>query len=385
VLDSAVAILGGGACATLFGRSADNLLPIRSIGPEAFIGRGSITLLLGGEPARELRDGLNVVAVPMFYQEQVTGALVVVSEQPISDSDERTLVTLANNAAVALENTRLFERQKETVERLRELNNLKSNFLATTQHELRTPVLAIQGQIDLLTAGWGRWDDAAKMDIVRDIEISTKMLGELVATIVDFSLLSAETVDLQIRTVSVRETVDAAIADVNGHFKSGLPVHMSVDVEHGLTVRADAARFRQVIRSLIDNAVKFTPPGGHVSVTAINDPGGGRCRIDVVDDGIGISPEAVRLVFDRFYQEDNSRTRKYGGLGMGLPLARRLCDAHGAVVSAQSEPSRGSRFTVVWPRGEELSAPPAAAADEPVSFQVFSPAQTGSASRGSER
>src|SRR5207237_8562332 len=204
--------------------------------------------------------------------------------------------------------------------------------------------------------------------------ISTKLLGELVATIVDFSLLSAETVDLQIRSVTVQDSVVVAIADISGHFKSGLPVDVRVNVQPGLTVRADPARFRQVIRSLIDNAVKFTPPGGHVSVTASVEPSGRRCRIEVADDGIGISPEALRLVFDRFYQEDNSRTRKYGGLGMGLPLARRLCDAHGALVSGESEPGRGSRFTMLWPRGDDVQTP-VDGADAPAGFQLFSPAQ----------
>ncbi len=374
VLDSAAAILGGGASATLFGRSPDNLSPIRSSGQTAFLARTAISLVLAGEHVREVHDGTHVVAVPMFYQESVTGALAVTSPQPVSDSDERALVTLANNAAVAIENTRLFEQQKDTLERLRELNNLKSNFLATTQHELRTPVLAIQGQLDLLTAGWARWDEPAKLDIVRDIEISTKMLGELVATIVDFSLLSAETVDLQMANVSVQEAVNLAVADVRGHFREGLPVALSVQVSEGLTVRADPARFRQVLRSLIDNGVKFTQPGGHVSVRAHLDAVNDRCRIEVADNGIGISPEATRLVFDRFYQEDNTRTRRYGGIGMGLALVRRLCNAHDATVTVESESGRGSLFTLLWPRGEPLAP---AAPEGGSGFRVFSrPAAT---------
>ncbi len=369
VLDSAASILGSGASSTLLGRSGDNLSPVRSTGQTAFIGHTGISLLLAGDHVREQREDEHIVAVPMFYQEQVTGALAVSCPQPVSDSDERALVTLANNAAIAIENTRLFEQQKETVERLRELNNLKSNFLATTQHELRTPVLAIQGQLDLLTAGWSRWDDEAKMDIVQDIEISTKLLGELVATIVDFSLLSAETVDLQIQTVDVKASVDGAVADVAGHFKSGLPVQLFVEVAAGLAVQADPARFRQVIRSLVDNAVKFTPAGGHVWVRAQPDPGSERCRIDISDDGIGISPEAVPLVFDRFFQEDNSRTRKYGGMGMGLALVRRLCNAHGGTVSLRSDVGRGSQFTMLWPRGEPVETMP------PNGFRIFGVAQ----------
>jgi len=356
VLDSAASLLGPGASATLLSRASMGLTPARSFGDTAFLGRTAVAPLLGGEHVRSQSDDVHVLAVPMFYQERVTGALAVCCPQAISDSDERALVTLANNAAVALENTSLFEQQKQTLERLRELNNLKSDFLATTQHELRTPVLAIQGQLELLSAAWGRWDEASKLDVLRDIDISTKLLGELVNTIVDFSLLNAETIDLQIGSVDVRSTVDRAVADVAGHFKNTLPVELFLDVARGVSVRADAARFRQVIRSLLDNAVKFTPPGGHVLVSARVERAADRCRIEVADSGIGIAADALPLVFDRFFQEDNTRTRRYGGMGMGLALARRLCDAHGATVSVESAPGQGSRFTVLWPLAGPVTA-----------------------------
>jgi signal transduction histidine kinase len=164
--------------------------------------------------------------------------------------------------------------------------------------------------------------------------------------------------------------VDAAVSDVTAHFKTGLPVALHVDVASGLTVSADAARFRQVIRSLLDNAVKFTPPGGRVELVASHDDAADRCRVEITDNGIGISPEALRLIFDRFYQEDNSRTRKYGGMGMGLALVRRMCDAHGATVRASSELGGGSRFTVLWPLGAQADPAPAAG------FRLF-PASAG--------
>jgi signal transduction histidine kinase len=369
VLDSAAAIVGRGASATLLSRNGDHLMPVRTLKQTATLGPAGVASLLAGRHVRMQAEGSHVVAVPILYQDHVTGAVAVSCAAPISDSDERALMTLANNAAIALENTRLFEQQKETVVRLRELNDLKSNFLATTQHELRTPVLAIQGQLDLLKAAWSRWDDAAKMEVLRDIEIATALLGELVATILDFSLLNAETVELHPTSVDVRQAVDAAVADVSGHFKDGLPVALQVDVADGLAVRADAARFRQVVRSLVDNAVKFTPPGGRVSVRAHRDLTTDRCRIEVADNGIGISSEALGLVFDRFYQEDNSRTRKYGGMGMGLPLVRKLCEAHGAVIRAESEPGTGSRFIMLWPLGEEVAEPQT---PQPAGFRFFS-------------
>ena len=115
-----------------------------------------------------------------------------------------------------------------------------------------------------------------------------------------------------------------------------------------LCVFADPDRFGQVVRALLDNAVKFHTDGrGHVTVRAARE---GECvRIDVVDRGIGIPSDALDRIFERFYQVDNTATRRFGGTGMGLALVRRLVDAHGASVEVESTPGRGSRFTLRWP------------------------------------
>ncbi len=243
---------------------------------------------------------------------------------------------------------------------LRELNQLKSDFLDTAQHELRTPVLAIQGQIELLNVAWDKWDEATRLDIVRDIDISVKLLGETVENVVDFALVNSDTIDVRMAPVDVQGAIRDAANDVRRHFKDALPVELVIDVRGEPVVNADPFRLRQVLRALIDNAVKFTPEGGHVKVTARREKGTGACRIEVIDDGIGISPEAIPRLFDRFYQEDNSRTRRHGGMGMGLALVRRLCDAHTATVKAHSDERGGSTFTILWPLADAKAEPPAA-------------------------
>ncbi len=323
--------------------------------------------LTAGHAVRLDWSGRAGIAVPMLFQEALTGVLVVGSAHPVADGDERALITLANNAAVAVENTRTLEQEREAVRRLKELNQLKSDFLDTAQHELRTPVLAIQGQIELLNVAWDKWDDATKLEIVRDIDISVKLLGETVENVVDFALVNTDTIDVRISSVDVASAISDASNDVRRHFKDGLPVELTVDVRGSPAVSADPFRLRQVLRALIDNAVKFTPKGGHVRVSAGPVKGAGLCRIEVVDDGIGISAEAIPRLFDRFYQEDNSRTRRHGGMGMGLSLVRRLCDAHGATVSAHSDESGGSKFTLLWPLADVPAEPtPAALFFEPV-------------------
>ena len=339
VLGAADAIAGGSASATVYTRRGAEFLRMRSRGPEMpdMAEAMPVDELSAGHAVRLDWGGRPAIAVPMLYQEALTGVLVVASDRQVAEGDERALITLANNAAVAVENTRTLEQEREAVRRLSELNQLKSDFLDTAQHELRTPVLAIQAQIELLNLAWGKWDDATRLEIVRDVDISVRLLGETVENIVDFALVNSDTIDVRMSSVDVATAIGDAANDVRRHFKDELPVELTIDVRGSPAVNADPFRFRQVLRALIDNAVKFTPEGGHVSVSARPLKGTGRCRIDVVDDGIGISAEAIPRLFDRFYQEDNSRTRRHGGMGMGLALVRRLCDAHGATVKAQSD------------------------------------------------
>jgi signal transduction histidine kinase len=362
VLAAADAIAGGSTSATVYTKRGAEILRMRSRGPEMpDIEDMPVDELTAGRSVRLESGGRPAIAVPMLFQEALTGVLVVASDRPVAESDERALITLANNAAVAVENTRTLEQEREAVRRLRELNQLKSDFLDTAQHELRTPVVALQGQIELLNVAWDKWDEATRLDIVRDVDISVKLLGETVENIVDFALVNSDTINVRMAAVDVAASIRDAASDVRRHFKDELPVELTIDVRGTPSVNADPFRFRQVLRALIDNAVKFTPEGGHVTVSARQERDSVFCRIEVIDDGIGISPEAIPRLFDRFYQEDNSRTRRHGGLGMGLALVRRLCDAHEATVQALSDGKGGSRFIILWPLASSKPQPTAPA------------------------
>src|ERR1039457_4523084 len=198
----------------------------------------------------------------MLFQEVLTGVLVVGSARPVADGDERALITLANNAAVAVENTRTLEQEREAVRRFRELNQLKSDFLDTAQHELRTPVLAIQGQIELLNVAWGKWDDETKLEIVRDVDISVKLLSETVENIVDFALVNSDTIDVRMACVDVATAIGDAANDVRRHFKDRLPVDLTIDVRGSPAVNADPFRPRPGLPAPIDNPGKVPPAGG---------------------------------------------------------------------------------------------------------------------------
>ncbi|HEX3604533.1 MAG TPA: ATP-binding protein, partial [Candidatus Dormibacteraeota bacterium] len=346
VVGAAAAIVGHGSAALLLLREGDHLALRATHGveghPPDLDGWGVMGRLLEGRGVRVDRapagwQAGGMLAVPMFYQDAVVGALAVITRagEPPVEGQEQSLAVLANNAAIALENTRLFEQERETVRRLRELDALKSDFLGTVQHELRTPLTAIMGMSDLLEMCWETWDDAHKTGALHDIQVAAKKLYDIVETILDFSLLESDTLSLKPLPTQVRSAVEEAVTAVQARLKDGLQVSLSVDVPPDVEVFADPTRFNQALRALLDNAVKFTPDGGRVWVRSHRN-GNGMVRIEVADTGIGIPEDALPRVFERFYQVDNTATRTYGGTGMGLALVRRLVEAHGGSVEVES-------------------------------------------------
>ena len=371
VVRTAAAIAGEGTAALLASRDGD-LLVIQAVYPEGsptgdLNSWANVSSLLSGSVVRESdRELGSMLAVPMFYQESVVGALVVAApteELAVGGDAEDVLKVLANNAAIAMENARLYEQEKETVRRLRELDAMKTDFLSTIQHELRTPLTAILGLSDLIEMCWDMWADAPKLEAVRDIQVAARNLYDIVETIIDFSAVDSETLGLHMDYVSLAPAVTAAVENVGERYKGGLPIPVDTSIDPSVSVFADAERLSQVLRALIDNAEKFSDGKGHVVVRAAQHGRRPLVRIEVIDEGIGIAAADLPRVFDRFYQADNSATRRYGGTGMGLALVKRLVQAHGANVTIETKPGVGTRVILDWPASEASAV--AASAEMP--------------------
>jgi signal transduction histidine kinase len=244
------------------------------------------------------------------------------------------------------------------VRRLLELDTMKTDFLSTVQHELRTPLTAVLGLSDLLDMCWTVWEDGPKLEAVRDIQVAARNLYDIVETIIDYSAMEADKLGLKPASVAVRATVLSSLEMVGERYRGGLPVPVDVVGEDDLTVFADPARLVQVLRALIDNAVKFSDGKGRVTVRFTRVSRGREVRIEIADQGAGIPADDLPHIFDRFFQADSSATRNHGGTGMGLALVKRLVEAHGARVEVHSTAADGTRVTLVWP------ASPAAASGE---------------------
>jgi signal transduction histidine kinase len=237
---------------------------------------------------------------------------------------------------------------------------MKSDFLATAQHELRTPLTAIVGHLELIRMVWAEADDHQKLAILDNVEVATRQLSEMLETMIDLSLVSADNLRMNRKKVALAATVDDAVGEVTRRFPHGLPVKLTVDIPARLRVDADRDRLRQVIRCLLDNAVKFTDPGGSVAITAHANRHDDSCTIEVSDTGIGIDSALHERVFERFFQVDSGGTRAYGGMGVGLSLVKVLTEAHGASVTLESAPDQGTTVRLVWP-----CHPPAEPAEGP--------------------
>jgi PAS domain S-box-containing protein len=242
----------------------------------------------------------------------------------------------------ALENA--LQHQAQT---LAQANRLKDEFLSTLYHELRTPMNAVLGWSKVLRAQ-SRYDDTLFNRALEVIERNAAKQNELIEDILDVSQVIQGKLRLNPTLVNVEETLTAVVENISAALDSKA-IELSVHPDPNLGLAwGDKNRLQQIFWNLLLNAVKFTPPGGQIEVRLT--PHQQRVKVQVQDTGIGISPEFLPHVFDRFSQSDGSITRTYGGMGLGLAIVRHLVELHGGTVKAESPGlGQGTTFTIEIP------------------------------------
>jgi signal transduction histidine kinase len=384
-------LLGGSDTAAIFLRDGDTdaMVPRYRLGPwipaddgrriRPGVGLGG-QVMLTGRPVRTARyvpDAPGPSDVGAVLEETATVALMVVpividarvegllyisnrTARLFTDEDEAVCVRLAEQAAIAIQNARLFARQEAARAEAESANRAKDEFLAMLGHELRNPVGAISNATHVL----GRAADVGLQTQAREIiERQVRHLGRLVDDLLDVSRLMTGKIMLHAAPHDAAEIVRRALASL----ESAAPATrhtVAVDTTPAW-VHVDAVRIEQVVTNLLANALKYTPAGGKIHVSVTGD--GDEAVLCVRDSGIGISPELLPRVFELFVQGTRSLDRAQGGLGIGLTLVRRLVELHGGSVHAASDGrDRGSTFTVRLPlaraRENDDGAAPAAPA-----------------------
>ena len=242
------------------------------------------------------------------------------------------------------------------VTELRRLEQVRTEFVANVSHELRTPLTAIQGYLETLLTGALEEQENAR----RFLEIvfrHTERLGRLLNDLTDLSNIELGRVSLKLAPTRLDEAVDAVLAIMGAKAKSGQVALRSQLPRDLPPVLADRDRLVQILINLVDNAVKYTPEGGRVTVR-VQEPAGGWIEVDVVDTGIGIPPADLPRITERFYRVDKARSRELGGTGLGLAIVKHLVFAHGAQLRIESEPGRGTTVRVRLSCQDPASAKP---------------------------
>jgi len=230
-------------------------------------------------------------------------------------------------------------------------NRLKDEFLATVSHELRTPLNAILGWVAMLRQA--RFEPARVATILEIIERNAKAQAQLIADVLDISRMISGRVKLEVTPISLARVICDAVDSIRpGAAARGIELHL--DVDEGPVANADPDRLQQVLWNLLSNACKFTSEGGRINVTLRADQK--RATITVADTGIGIAPEFLPYVFDRFRQAEQGFTRSHGGLGLGLAIVEHLVEMHGGEVTAASDGTgKGATFEVRLPLGRPIT------------------------------
>jgi PAS domain S-box-containing protein len=320
-----------------------------------------LTIVHPDDRDRAIREGAEIFAggrggVSQFRMIAKDGRVVWVESRSQVITDDQGHPTGMRGVTMDFSKHKEMEQERDALlAEARELNRVKDQFLATLSHELRTPINAVLGWTQMLRAGIVQGERARTA--LETIERNAMAQQRLTEDLLDVSRIITGKFRLDLQPVDmatvIRETVQgvepaARVKDVS------IGLHFANDVP---AVLADPHRLQQAIWNLLSNAVKFTGRGGHVDVSIV--PAGGAVEVRVRDSGVGIAPEVLPHIFERFTQADSGTTRAHTGLGLGLAIVRHIVELHGGTVSALSDGlGRGATFCLLLPSApDEAPAP----------------------------
>ena len=286
------------------------------------------------------------LSVPLARAGQRLGALTVRSMSPLTrfdDDDARLLGLFGDQAVAALTTAELVEQQRRAVEQLERLNSAKSNFVSIVSHEFRTPLTGIQGFSELM-----RDEDlsAAEMkEYAGDINKDAQRLNRMITEMLDLDRMESGQMTLN----RERTDINAVIAEAADRLSANAgrhPIHLNCDPALPL-IEIDTDKIKQVLLNLLSNAVKYSPDGGAITITTRVE--GGMVHVFVRDEGMGIPPDSLEKVFERYSRLESGATRYIQGTGLGLPISRQIIEMHGGRAWVESTLGEGSIFQFTLP------------------------------------
>jgi signal transduction histidine kinase len=286
------------------------------------------------------------MAVPMRMGDELIGVVDVESVEPdrFTVQDLGLLTRVADQIGLVAHSNRLLSQQRQTMLRLQELDQMKSDFVAITSHELRTPITAIRGFVKTLMRNRDRLTREQLASFLGTIDRQSARLARLVEDLLFVSRIEAGTVRFAREPVDLARFLHESVEALGPEGRSRVDVRVAADA--GVVV-IDPQRLDQILRNLVENALKFSPPDAVVTVAA--ELRAGTVTVEVADRGVGISPEDLPMIFDRFHQVGHVMTRENEGAGLGLYITKRLVEAMDGTIEVASTLGEGTTFTVRVP------------------------------------
>jgi signal transduction histidine kinase/ActR/RegA family two-component response regulator len=307
----------------------------------------------------------SLAALPLMVKEGRLGVLEFHFSAPVNFDDEyqALLISVAQHCTQALDRARLYEQAERARADAERANRLKDEFVSTVSHELRTPLNAILGWASMLRTE--SMDPDVLPQAVESIYRNASRQAKLVDDLLDFARMDTGRAMLDLDTIDAPNLIRGIVESVSP-LAAGNQINIKLTPIPEATLRGDVKRLEQVFVNLLGNSLKFTPPGGHIMVSAriVNRA----LEIRVADTGIGIESEFLPFVFDRFRQGDGTTTRNHSGLGLGLSIAKQLVEAHKGTIRAESAgKGKGTAFIVTLPISGQQPASASPASPEQAS------------------
>lgn len=292
-------------------------------------------------------ESRSMLGVPLLVRDRPVGVLEALNKldsSPFSEEDGQVLMTLAAQAAVAIENARLITALQRAYEQLNRVDQIKSDFIAIASHELRTPLGLILGYAAMLREDMKNPDTAQQLDVVMHSALRLRDLIDDMVNVQHIEEGKAKLVLTEFALQDVVQRVVTAISELYTVKEQEMLINLPPEP---LSLKADREKITLVLNNLLTNAIKFTDARGRIMLSA--ERMNGEVQVHVADTGIGIPAREVEHIFDRFYQVEPHLTRTYGGLGLGLAIAKGMIELHGGKIWVESVEGLGSRFSFSVP------------------------------------
>jgi signal transduction histidine kinase len=289
----------------------------------------------------------SILAQPLRFGGQTIGVFEAVNKlsgENFSEEDIAIVETLAAQAAVAIRNDQLIDETQRRLNDLAELDKMKADFIAIASHELRTPLGLILGHATILREVILEAGQRKQIDVIIQ---SALRLKKIIDDLANIQKMQNEKIVLHREIIAADRLVADILEQYEGLAKKNQISLMSEFPQQNLSLLVDKEKINIAIGNLVKNAISFTKAGGHVLVTVENLLG--YVKISVIDDGIGIPRNELQRIFDRFYQVESHLTRKVGGMGLGLSVAKAMVELHGGQIWAESVEGKGSNFSLLLP------------------------------------